>query len=88
MCDAEFEAVSGENRRVSTLSTERPQPTDWQLDIMAYQMFRHSMSGYELDEGAVLVAWADPGVSVFWRDQAENAVTFLFDALDTSQPIE
>lgn len=49
MFDAEFEAVSGENRRVSTLSTERPQPTDWQLDIMAYQMFRHSMSGYELD---------------------------------------
>lgn len=59
------------------LSTEAIRPTQWQIEQMAYLMYRADVEQFGTDEGAVMLAWSDPGISGFWTLKALQAIDFL-----------
>lgn len=68
---------------VPVFSPQAIRLTAWQVEQMAYAMYRANVADYALTEGRVLAAWADPAISEFWTLQALQAVEFLNTALAT-----
>jgi hypothetical protein len=62
--------------------------TDWQLEHVAYALFRANMDEYGFSEEMLMIEWAgDPGIQAFWRHQAKVSLEAFGVVMNQPEPV-